>query len=48
MVAHTFDPSPGEEEEVGESLEFKVGLLYIVPGQPGLHRKTLSPVSEGG
>lgn len=37
MVAYTFDPSTGEEE-AGGSLVFKVGLLYIVPGQPGLHR----------
>lgn len=37
MVAHTFDSSTGEEE-AGGSLEFKAGLLYVVPGQPGLHR----------
>jgi hypothetical protein len=39
VVAHAFNPSRGRRIS-----EFKVSLVYRVrvPGQPGLHRETLS------
>jgi hypothetical protein len=40
VVAHTFDPSIWE---AGRRIsEFEASLVYRVPGQPGLHRETLS------
>jgi hypothetical protein len=40
-MEHTFDVSI-RETEAGGSLEFKANLVYIVPGQMGLHREILS------
>jgi hypothetical protein len=40
VVAHAFNPST-LEAEAGIS-EFESTLVYKVPGQPGLHRETLS------
>jgi hypothetical protein len=31
-----------QEVEAGESLDVEVSLVFIVSGQPGLHRETLS------
>jgi hypothetical protein len=41
VVAHTFNPSTWEAEGRRIS-EFEASLVYRVPGQPGLHRETLS------
>jgi hypothetical protein len=39
-MAHAFDPSTWEAEAGG--FEFEANLVYKIPGQPGLHRETLS------
>lgn len=44
MVGHTFNPS-SQKTEAGRSLEFEARLVWStepVPGQPELHRETLS------
>lgn len=42
MVAHAFNPSKERQKQVDLS-EFRTSLVYTtVPGQPGLHCKTLS------
>jgi hypothetical protein len=41
VVAYTFNPSIWETEANGLG-EFEASLVYIVPGQPGLCRETLS------
>jgi hypothetical protein len=38
-MVHTFNPS-ARETEVGDLCEFEASLVYRVPGQPRLHRKT--------
>jgi hypothetical protein len=44
MVVHTFSPSTWEAEAGG--FLFEASLVY--PGQPGLHRETLSGGGGGG
>jgi hypothetical protein len=41
VVAQAFNPSTWEAEAGGRISEFEASLVYIVPGQPGLHRETL-------
>jgi hypothetical protein len=42
MVAHTFNPSTGEAEAGGFLSSRTAMSTEWVPGQPGLHRKTVS------
>jgi hypothetical protein len=42
MVAHAFNPSTWEAEAGGFLSSRKVWSTERVPGQPGLHRETLS------
>ena len=42
MVAHAFDPSTREAEAVGFLSSRPAWSTESVPGQPGLHRETLS------
>jgi hypothetical protein len=42
MVAHTFNPSTWEAEAGGFLSSRPAWSTELVPGQPGIHRKTLS------
>jgi hypothetical protein len=39
-------PSAQEEKRQVDFYEFKAMQVYIVPGQPGLHRETLSQINK--
>ena len=41
MVAHSFNPSTRRQRQI-DLCEFKTWSTELVPGQPGLHRETLS------
>ena len=41
VVAHSFNPSIQEAERQADVCEFEASLVYLIPGQPGIHRETL-------
>ena len=46
MLVHTFNPSTQEAEADGSLSSRSAGSTEQVPGQPWLHRETLSPKTK--